>query len=133
MKKDIDFSPVTGVKLAIAKEETKNGIEWGVYIINLNLIELKTVMITSKGYGELDGEMRKTSTLRHMIQELGAQSVAKIEPIDPAVFALTNEFWVSYYILDQIFDKKFIFTSGSFDPSLQQMIPELGLEGVLHS
>ena len=119
--------------MAIAKEETKNGIEWGVYIINLNLIELKTVMITSKGYGELDGEMRKTSTLRHMIQELGAQSVAKIEPIDPAVFALTNEFWVSYYILDQIFDKKFIFTSGSFDPSLQQMIPELGLEGVLHS
>lgn len=133
MKKDIDFSPVTGVKLAIAKEETKNGIEWGVYIINLNLIELNTVMITSKGYGELDGEMRKTSTLRHLIQELGAQSVAKIEPIDPAVFALTNEFWVSYYILDQIFDKKFIFTSGSFDPSLQQMIPELGLEGVLHS
>lgn len=133
MKKDIDFSPVTGVKLAIAKEETKNGIEWGVYIINLNLIELNTVMITSKGYGELDGEMRKTSTLRHMIQELGAQSVAKIEPIDPSVFALTNEFWVSYYILDQIFDKKFIFTSGSFDPSLQQMIPELGLEGVLHS
>lgn len=133
MKKDIDFSPVTGVKLAIAKEETKNGIEWGVYIINLNLIELNTVMITSKGYGELDGEMRKTSTLRHMIQELGAQSIAKIEPIDPAVFALTNEFWVSYYILDQIFDKKFIFTSGSFDPSLQQMIPELGLEGVLHS
>lgn len=133
MKKDIDFSPVTGVKLAIAKEETKNGTEWGVYIINLNLIELKTVMITSKGYGELDGEMRQTSTLRHLIQELGAQSVAKIEPIDPAVFALTNEFWVSYYILDQIFDKKFIFTSGSFDPSLQQMIPELGLEGVLHS
>lgn len=132
MKKDIDFSPVTGVKLAIAKEETATGIEWGVYIINLNLIELQTVMITSKGYGEMDGEQRKTSTLRHMIEELGPQSIAKVEPIDPAVFTLTNEFWVSYYILDQIFDKKFIFTPGSFDPSLQQMIPELGLEGVLH-
>ncbi|WP_026955371.1 hypothetical protein [Algoriphagus vanfongensis] len=132
MKKDIDFSPVTGVKLAIAKEETTTGIEWGVYIINLNLIELQTVMITSKGYGEMDGEQRKTSTLRHMIEELGPQSIAKVEPIDPAVFSLTNEFWVSYYILDQIFDKKFIFTPGSFDPSLQQMIPELGLEGVLH-
>ena len=75
----------------------------------------------------------KTSTLRHLIEELGAQSVAKIEPIDPAVFELTNEFWVSYYILDQIFDKKFIFTPGSFHPSLRRMIPELGLEGVLHS
>ncbi|HAH39058.1 MAG TPA: hypothetical protein DEQ87_02095 [Algoriphagus sp.] len=133
MKKDIDFSPVTGVKLAIAKEETASGTEWGVYIINLNLIELNTVMITSKGYGEIDGEQKKTSILRHMIKELGPECVAKIEPIDPQVFALTNEFWVSYYILDQIFDKKFIFTPGSFDPSLQRMIPELGLEGVLHS
>ncbi|MDF2156949.1 hypothetical protein [Algoriphagus sp. CAU 1675] len=133
MKKDIDFSPVTGVKLAIAKEETPAGAEWAVYIINFNLVELNTVMITSKGYGEIEGEMRKTSTLRHMIQELGPQCVAKIEPIDPAVFALTNEFWVSYYIVDQIFDKKFIFTPGSFDASFRQMIPELGLEGVLHS
>jgi hypothetical protein len=133
MKKDIDFSPVTGVKLAIAKTETESGEDWAVYIINLNLIELKNVMITSKGYGELEGEQRKTSTLRHLIEELGVQSIAKIEPIDPVVFELTNEFWVSYYILDQIFDKKFIFTPGSFHPSLQRMIPELGLEGVLHS
>ncbi|MBN3582568.1 hypothetical protein JYB64_09215 [Algoriphagus aestuarii] len=132
MKKDIDFQPVTGVKLAIAKEETTNGTEWGVYIFNLNLIELTTVMITSRGYGELDGEKRQTSTLRHMIKELGPQAMAKIEPIDPAVFSLTNEFWVSYYILDQIFDKKFIFTPGSFDPAHLRMIPELGLEGILH-
>lgn len=133
MKKDIDFSPVTGVKLAIAKTETPDGTEWAVYLINLNLIELKTVMITSKGYGILDGEKRQTSILRHMIQELSAQSIAKVEPIDPKVFALTNEFWVSYYILDQIFDKKFIFTPGSFDPAHLRMIPEIGLEGVLHS
>lgn len=133
MKKDIDFSPVTGVKLAIAKEQTESGEEWAVYIINLNLIELKTVMITSRGYGEIDGEKRKTSTLRHMIEELGPQCIAKVEPIDPAVFSLNNEFWVSYYIMDQIFDKKFIFTPGSFAPSLRQVIPELGLEGVLHS
>ncbi|SFU20738.1 hypothetical protein SAMN04489724_0355 [Algoriphagus locisalis] len=133
MKKDIDFSPVTGVKLAIAKEETAAGTEWAVYIINLNLIELKNVMITSKGYGEINGELKKTSTLRHMIDELGEQAVAKVEAIDPAVFALNNEFWVSYYILDQIFDKKFIFTSGSFDTGFIKMIPEIGLEGVLHA
>lgn len=133
MKKDIDFQPVTGVKLAIAKEETDTGAEWAVYIINLNLIELKTVMVTSKGYGEINGEPRKTSTLRHMLDELGAQSVAKVEPIDPSVFALNNEFWVSYYILDQIFDKRFIFTSGSFDEKFIQIIPEIGLEGILHA
>jgi hypothetical protein len=133
MKKDIDFHPVTGVKLAIAKKENATGTEWAVYIINLNLIELKTVMITSKGYGELNGEQKKTSTLRHLIEELGPQSIAKIESIDPAVFSLTNEFWVSYFIMDQIFDKKFIFTSGSFDPGFISFIPEIGLEGILHA
>lgn len=133
MKKDIDFSPVTGVKLAIAKEETATGTEWAVYIINLNMIELKNVMITSKGYGEINGEVKKTSVLRHMLNELGEQAVAKVESIDPTVFALNNEFWVSYYILDQIFDKKFIFTSGSFDSKFIKMIPEIGLEGVLHA
>lgn len=132
MKKDINFHPVTGVKLAIAKEEVNGNIEWAVYIINLNMIELNTVLITSKGYGNIDGEEKKTSTLRHMIQELGAESIAKVEPIDPALFALNNEYWVSYYILDQIFDKKFIFTVGSMDPSNMTFIPELGLEGVLH-
>ena len=60
-------------------------------------------------------------------------SFARVEPIDPAVFLLTNEFWVSYYILDKIFDKKFIFTPGSFDPAHLRMIPELGLEGILHT
>jgi hypothetical protein len=133
MKKDIEFSPVTGVKLAIAKTESPTGDEWNVYIINLNLIELNTVLVTSKGYGILDGENRQTSTLRHMIKELGAQSVAKVEPIDPGVFTLTNEFWVSYYILDQIFDKKFIFTPASFDAGNLSLISEIGLEGILHA
>lgn len=132
MKKDINFHPVTGVKLAIAKEVVEGEAFWNVYIINLNLIELSNVMITSKGYGTIAGESKKTSVLRHLIQELGSQSIAKIEPIDPALFALHNEYWVSYYILDQIFDKKFIFTEGSMNPENIRLIPELGLEGVLH-
>ena len=78
-------------------------------------------------------KIRHRPRLRHLIEELGADSVARIEPIDPAVFSLTNEFWVSYYILDKIFDKKFIFTPGSFDPAHLRMIPELGLEGILHT
>ena len=133
MKKDITFHPVTGVKIAIAKEEVNGQTEWGVYIINHNLIELSNVMITSKGYGFIEGEQRKTSTLRHMIQELGPQAIAKVEPIDPSVFVLNNEFWVSYYILDQIFDKKFIFPEGSLVPSNIRHIPDLGLEGILHA
>lgn len=131
MKKDIDFHPVTGIKLAIAREMVNGMEEWGVFIINLNLIELNTMMITSKGYGMIDGEEKKTSVLRHVIQELGAESMAKIEPIDPELFVLNNEYWVSYYILDQIFDKKFTFKAYTVNKSDLQYIPELGLEGIL--
>jgi hypothetical protein len=131
MKIDIDFKPVTGVKLAIAKEIVNGLEEWGVYIINLNLIELNTVMVTSKGYGTIDGEEKNTSVLRHMIQELGPESIAKIEPIDPDLFVLNNEYWVSYYILDQIFDKKFVFKADTVKEMNMEFIPELGLEGIL--
>ncbi len=133
MKKDIEFHPVTGVKLAIAREEKDGKEEWAVYIINKNLIELHTLMITSKGYGMISGENKKTSVLRHLIEELGPQSIAKVEPIDPALFSLNNEFWVSYFILDQIFDKKFVFVKGSMHQQNISYIPEIDLYGVVHT
>lgn len=133
MKKDIDFHPVTGIKLAIAREEDSGVEQWAVYIINQNLIELKTLMITSRGYGILGGEMKKTSVLRHMIEELGPQCIARIEPLDPNLFSLTNEFWVSYFILDQVFDKKFIFVNGSMNKENLSYIPEINLYGVAHT
>lgn len=133
MKKDIKFHPVTGVKMAIVKEEVKEGERWAVYLINNNLIELDTLMITAKGYGTVSGEVRKTSILRHVIAKLEATSFARVEAIDPALFVLNNEFWVSYYILDQIFDKKFIFVAGSVQDKHMTYIPELDKHGILHT
>jgi hypothetical protein len=133
MKKDINFHPVTGVKMAIAKKEINGVEEWAVYIINQNLIELNTLMITSKGFGLMHGEKKVTSTLRHMIQELAPLSTARVEPIDPQLFALNNEFWVSYYILDQVVDMKFVFVKGSMNIDNHSFIPELNLYGVLHT
>lgn len=129
MKKDIDFPQVTGVKIAIAKNINDLGeSQWAVYIINKNLIELENVMVVSKGY-EKGADGRKTSTLRHMIKKIESQSMAKIESIDPAVFALYNEFWVSYYILNELFDKKFIIAP--FQEFAVTDIPELALPGTL--
>jgi hypothetical protein len=38
-----------------------------------------------------------------------ANSYKLIEPIDEQTFGLNNEYWLSYYIGREIFDKKFIF------------------------
>lgn len=133
MKKDIDFSPATGVELVITHSEKESEAQWDVYLINKNLIELETVMITSKGYGILDGKEKETSLLRHMIEKVEQQSYARIEPIQPDLFQLNNEYWISYYILDQIFDKKFVFLPDSIQKENLQYIPELDLMGVRHA
>ncbi|MDN5203527.1 hypothetical protein QQ008_19220 [Fulvivirgaceae bacterium BMA10] len=134
MKSDIKFHPVEGVTLAIAKKKNElNGLEWHVYIINKKNVPLENVLITSKGYGEQEGEKKTTSTLRHMIERLEAASFAIVEPIDPTLFELTNEFWVSYYIDGHIYDKKFIFVPGSITDKTLSLIKEIELEGVLHS
>lgn len=130
MKKDIQIPKVTGVKLCIGKSTTHQGeSEWHVYLINKNLIELTNVMIVSKGYESTDKNARKTSTLRHMIEKVEAQSVAKVETISPEVFSFFNEFWVSYYIINQLFDKKFIIEP--FQEFELDTIEELELKGRL--
>ncbi|HAI75070.1 MAG TPA: hypothetical protein DCM08_02390 [Microscillaceae bacterium] len=133
MKKDIDFPPVEGVSVAIARNKTPDGsFEWRVYLLNHNGYALKNVLITSKGYGLKDGESQKTSTLRHLIDEVEANSFSIIERIDPSVFHLCSEYWVSYYIGVKIYDKKFIFLPESIIESNLFTIEMLDLEGVLH-
>jgi hypothetical protein len=56
----------------------------------------------------------------------------KIELIDPSVFHLNNEYWISYFIGSQIYDKKFIFVPETIIEQNLVQIPQLGLKGILH-
>ncbi len=130
MRKDIEMPEVTGVKICVGKSMNNKGeSEWHVYLINKNLIELTNVMIVSKGYESQDDSGRKTSTLRHMIKKVEQQSYAKVESISPEVFGFYNEFWVSYYIVNELFDKKFIIEP--FNEFDLNEIEELDLQGKL--
>ncbi len=134
MKEDLNFLPVENIWIAIARKfDELNNEQWNVYIINKNENQLKNVLITSKGYGEVDGKKQKTSILRHYFDELDSNGVQLIEPIDPAVFHLYNEYWISYYINQEIYDKKYIFVPGSICEENLINISELNLDGVLHS
>ncbi|MEL7146342.1 MAG: hypothetical protein AAFO69_08235 [Bacteroidota bacterium] len=133
MKKDIDFQPVENVLVGVVlSNDNTTEPEWQVYIINRNPKKLDTVMITSKGYGTKEGEEQKTSVLRHSLPFLEAGEYALIETIQPEVFHLNNEYWVSYYIGSQIYDKKFIFVPDTIKEENLSPIKELGLRGVLH-
>jgi len=133
MKKDINFLPVEGVQIAIARKENLPGdYDWQVFLINQNDVPMHTVFVTSKGYGEKDAEEQKTSTLRHFFVDIAPGAYEVVESIMPDVFHLNNEYWVSYYIDNQVFDKKFIFVPDSIVDDHLVQIPALGLEGILH-
>ncbi|MBB6609784.1 hypothetical protein H7F15_01925 [Pontibacter sp. Tf4] len=134
MKKDIDFGTVEGISVAVATTPNESGTDaWNVYLINNSLNPIENVLVSSKGYGILDGEEVKTSVLRHMFERIEAKSFAQIEPIDPAIFHINNEYWVSYYINGQIYDKKFIFVPDSITQENLIEISMLNMQGVLHS
>ena len=136
MKQDIPFDPVAGVSIAIVPdEEAAPGVPaWAVYLLNANSFALTTVLISAEGYGtQPSGEAVRTSTLRYHLEAIAPHSATLVELIDPAVFHLTNQYWVSYYQEDRIFDKKFIFVPDSI--VLANCIPLAllaGRPGVLH-
>ena len=130
MKKDIPFLPVKDVKVAVVQKDGETG--WFAYLLNTGSVTIENVMVTSRGYGFVDNEPRKTSVLRHFLGGMAPSESAIIEPVDPAVFALSNEYWVSYFIGGQVYDKKFIFVPGSIMEEHLSYISQLQLKGVLH-
>lgn len=134
MKKDIKPPQVKNVTVAIAKKVNESEVEeWSVYLLNQNDFEIENTLVASTGYGETAGEIQKTSTLRHFLQTVEPKSAKLIEPISEEIFHLNNEYWVSYYIEDKIYDKKFIFLPDSIKDENLTYIKELDTKGILHS
>jgi hypothetical protein len=134
MKKDIEIPEVKNVTIAVAREKNLlNQEEWKVYLINKNQFPIENTLVASNGYGEKEGQEQRTSTLRHFLETVPAEGVAMIEPIDSKLFHLNNEYWVSYYIGSQIYDRRFVFVPDSICEENLTFIKELDKEGVLHS
>ncbi len=134
MKKDIEIPEVKNVTLAVVREKNLlNQDEWKVFIINNNAHPIENTLVASQGYGEKEGEQQRTSTLRHFLETVPAEGFAMVEPIDSSLFHLNNEYWVSYYVDTQIYDRRFVFAPNSICEENLTFITELNMEGVLHS
>ena len=132
MIKDLPPNVVKDIAIAVALEsENVESKVWYVYLINLKKEPLENVLITSKGYGEKNGEQVKTSILRHAFPLVEANTSRLIEPIDEQTFGLNNEYWLSYYIGREIFDKKFIFLPESIVDDNFIKLPVINKPGVM--
>ena len=133
MKKDITIPEVENVFLAAVQEWSDDFMEkiWYVYLINDSDFQLDGVMVVSKAFGTLDGEMKKTSLLRHAFVKVPAVSVVKIEMLEKSVLLLNNEFMVTFFIGDKLYDKKYIFKANSITPDYVEEVPILFVDGVV--
>ena len=133
MLKDIHRPEVKNIVLAAVKEpnEESGTMEWHVYLVNLNDEVIRGVLVSSKGYGEIDGKEVKTSILRHLIGNVDPQDYARIEMIMDNLFGLSNEYWVSFYMGSDMYDKKYIFLPESIKEENFTNIPVLNKRGVM--
>jgi hypothetical protein len=116
MKQELLGPKVENVGVAVIQSINEdNEKEYTVYLISLRDDIMEGIIVASTGYGEntVTGEKIKTSTLRHGIEVLLPNEIAKIEPIMPDVFGLSNEYWVSFWVEDVLYDKRFVFPAES--------------------
>ncbi len=133
MKSDINIPKVENVFLAAIQEWSDDFMEkvWYVYLVNDSDFDLESVMVVSQAFGTLDGEMKKTSLLRHVFLKVSSVSVVKIELLETNVLRLNNEFMVTYFIGSTLYDKKFIFKAQSITPDYVEEVPILFVDGVI--
>tara|TARA_B100000929_G_C15437141_1_gene396784 strand:+ start:325 stop:717 length:393 start_codon:yes stop_codon:yes gene_type:complete len=129
VKKDIEIPVAKDVHVAIIREWNDEFLskDWNAYIINDRSDTIEMVIVVSKGFDE----DRKTSTMRHGIGKMEAKSFAKIELIQEEVLALDNEFFVTFFAEDKLYEKRFLFPKYSVSENKLQQIPIIEKEGVL--
>ena len=104
---------------------------WYAYLVNDSDFDIDSVMVVSKAFGTIDGEMKKTSILRHAFVQVPAVSVIKIELVEKSLLALNNEFMLTYFIGNTLYDKKFIFKANSINENNTEEVPILFVDGVI--
>lgn len=134
MKEKIRSPKVENVAVVVAKERNKeNEIVYNVFVVNNSDEILEGVLVSSKGYvkNQETGEMTKTSTLRHFLGIIPPHAAKLVEPIMEELFALNNEYLVSFWKNNRLHDKKYIFLPESIQEKNLVFVPVLGVYGVV--
>ena len=129
MRKDIEIPKAEKVHIVAIKEWDKNftGQQWNVYLVNDREDEITTVLVMSRG----KSEDRKTSTLRHGLGNMASKTVVKVEFIPPEVLGFTNEYLVTFFSENKLFERRFIFEPNSITEENVKELPVLEAEGIL--
>ena len=133
MKNDISVPVVENVFFAAISEFSEDFGEniWNIYLVNDSDFDIDSVMVVSSASGTLDGEMKKTSLMRHAFMQVPAVSVVKVEMLEKSVLQLNNEFMLTYFIGNTLYDKRFFFKKHFDKNSEIEEVPILFVDGIV--
>nr|WP_252736403.1 hypothetical protein [Maribacter dokdonensis] len=101
--------------------------DWNAYIINDRNTLIEMTMVVSKGYDK----DRKSSTMRHGIGDMQPKSFRKIEVVQEDVLGLNNEFFVTFYADNKLYEKRFVFEKNTVTENNLVNIQLINKEGIL--
>lgn len=129
MKKDIEIPKAENVHIVAVKEWDKDftSQQWIIYVLNNRSDEIETVLVMSRG----KDEERKTSTLRHGLGNLQPKTAAKVEFIPTEVLGFTNEYLLTFFAENKLYERRFVFEPNSISEENAVEIPVLESEGIL--
>lgn len=129
MRKDIQIPEVKNVYVAVVQEYNAEfeWNDWNAYLINDRTDAIESIIVVSKGYDE----ERKTSKMRQSFPKIEGKSFAKIELMQEDVLALNNEFQVTFFADNVLYDKKFLFRKNTINAKALQNVPNMKLRGVM--
>lgn len=129
MKKDIQIPKVEGVYVAVVNEynDIYKTQDWNAYIINDKDVDLDVVLIVTSGYSD----KKMTSIFRKKLDVLPKKSYAKIELMQEELFVLNNEFKITFFEGNTMFEKTYLFRKNTINEKALQSIPLMKVKGVL--
>jgi len=129
VKKDIEIPVAKDVHVAMIREWNKEFLDkdWNAYIINDRNTPIEMTMVVSKGYDK----DRKSSTMRHGIGDMQPKSFRKIEVVQEDVLGLNNEFFVTFYADNKLYEKRFVFEKNTVKENNLVQIQLIDKEGIM--
>ena len=109
MKADIEIPEVKNVHVVAINQWNDDFLEnsWYAYLVNNTEFKLEMAMVVTFAYGKINGEERKSATLRHAFAEILPYTSARIELLENNILQLNNQFSVSYFLDNKLHDKTF--------------------------
>lgn len=133
MKADIEIPEVHNVHVVAINQWNDDFLEnsWYAYLINNTNNLLEMAMVVTTAIGNINGEERKSATLRHAFKEILPQTSVRIELLENNILQLNNLLSVSYFLNGKLYDKTFTFKANSISKENSVELPLILDKGIL--